>query len=244
MIHLQRKSAQFNTTIFNGRFVVNKPVTSGFTDEVAPYSNLFYWSHAVALGDCEFGLHPHQGFEIMTFILDGQVTHFDTASKVWTPLEAGDFQIIQSNRGIQHQERITKGTRSFQIWFDPNFYEAVKQDPAYVDYHRPDFEAVVENGVKTTTYVGAHSKALAMTPQLTIRKLTFDNQTKISLPLERQSSYTFYVLEGSGTADYQPIAQDDAIRISDAEALALDFRGDLFYIQTPAHLEYKPVWVG
>ena len=243
MIKIQKKSEQFNTTIFNGRFVVNKPVANGFSETVSPYSNLFYWSHAVALEDCEFGLHPHEGFEIITFILDGQVTHFDTVSKVWTALETGDFQVIQSNKGIQHQERITKGTSSFQIWFDPNFHEAIKQNPAYVDYHSKDFETVIENEIKTTTYLGGHSKAFAMTANLTIKKLTFDNQTKTSLQLDSDYSYTFYVLRGSGLADNQQINKDDAIRLSNSQQLDIDFTGELFYIQTPTQLDYKPVWI-
>lgn len=242
MIQIQKKSAQFNTTIFNGKFVVNKPVTSGFSKVVAPYSSLFYWSHAEALDDCEFGLHPHEGFEIMTFILDGNVKHYDTATKVWTPLTTGDFQIIQSNKGIQHQERIAKGTRSFQIWFDPNFYEAVKQQPTYVDYHSKDFETEIENEMITTTYVGGNSKAFVMTPHLTIKKLLFNHRTKTSLQLDPNYSYTFYVLSGSGLADNQQITKDDAIRIANTQQLEIDFVGELFYIQTPAKLNYKQIW--
>ena len=242
MVQLQKKSQQFNTTIFNGRFIVNKPVSSGFSNAVAPYSNLFYWSHAVALDDCEFPLHPHKGFEIMTFILDGKVTHYDTATKIWTHLETGDFQVIQSNRGIQHQERIAKGTRSFQIWFDPNFQEAIKQNPAYVDYHQKDFELVIENEIKTTTYIGGQSKAFVMTPHLTIKKLTFDNQTKTSLPLDINCSYTFYVLRGGGLVENQQIMKDDAIRLSNTQQLDINFTGELFYIKTPTQFDYKPVW--
>ena len=142
MIQIQKVADQFNTTIFNGNFIVNKPVASGTNARVKPYSNLFYWSHAIAIEDCEFGLHPHEGFEIMTFILEGNVTHYDTVTRIWTPLLTGDFQVIQSNSGIQHQERIAKGTRSFQIWFDPNFYKSVKQAPTYVDYHSKDFQEI------------------------------------------------------------------------------------------------------
>ena len=243
MIQIQKKADQFNTTIFNGNFIVNKPVASGTKSTVKPYSNLFYWSHAIAIDDCEFGLHPHEGFEIMTFILEGNVTHFDTATKVWTPLTTGDFQVIQSNSGIQHQERVAKGTSSFQIWFDPNFYEAIKQKPAYVDYHSKDFETEIENEIKTITYVGGNSKSFAMTPHLAIKKLTFDIQTKISLQLDSNSSYTFYVLNGQGLADNQPIEKDDAIRISNTNYFDIDFKGELFFIQTPTELEYKQVWI-
>lgn len=243
MIQLLKKADQFNTTIFNGKLIANKPVAARTKTSVTPYSNLFYWSQGVAMDDCEFGLHPHEGFEIMTFILEGNVSHFDTATKVWTPLTAGDFQIIQSNSGVQHQERITKGTRSFQIWFDPNFYEAIKQKPAYVDYHIKDFEPILENDVLTTTYVGENSQATVLTPQLTIKKLTFDQQTKTSLQLDTNSSYTFYVLHGHGMASDQPVEKDDALRISDTDTLELDFQGELFMIQTPTTLAYKAIWL-
>jgi redox-sensitive bicupin YhaK (pirin superfamily) len=82
---------------------------------VKPYSSLYYWSNGYVMEQCEFGLHPHKGFEIMTFLFEGTIEHYDTATKVWTPLNAGDFQIIQSNSGIQHQEKITKGSRAFQV---------------------------------------------------------------------------------------------------------------------------------
>jgi len=243
MIQIQKKEDQFNTTIFNGNFLVNKPVASGTKPSVKPYSSLFYWSHSIAIDDCEFGLHPHQGFEIMTFILEGNVSHYDTATKVWTPLTTGDFQIIQSNSGIQHQERIAKGTRSFQIWFDPNFYKTVKQKPAYADYHNDAFETINENGIKTITYIGGNSKVFALTPHLTIKKLLFSDQTKINLQLDSKSSYTFYVLNGNGLANNQKIEMDDAIRISGTNFLDIDFRGELFYIQTPTELDYKQVWI-
>lgn len=243
MIQLLKKSDQFNTAIFNGNFVVNKPVASGTKATVKPYSNLFYWSHGVTSDDCEFGLHPHEGFEIMTFILEGQVNHYDTATKVWTPLQAGDFQIIQSNSGIQHQERITKGTRSFQIWFDPNFYKAIQEKPAYKDYYSKDFQAKMENGIATITYIGDDSISTSVTPHLRIKKLIFNSQTQTEIALNENSSYTFYVLNGQGTAEGQAIVKDDAIRITDAKKLAIDFQGELFYIETPTHLEYTPIWL-
>ncbi len=244
MIQILRKSDQYNTSIFNGNLVANKPVVSGYTAAVAPYSSLFYWSHGIAMDDCEFGLHPHEGFEIMTFILEGNVTHYDTATKVWTPLETGDFQVIQSNSGIQHRERITKGTRSFQIWFDPNFYEAIKEKPAYVDYHRTDFLAVPENGIKTITYVGENSKSFAQTPHLVIKRLILDQRSTHNLTLDKNSSYTVYILKGNGLLDNNDLGENDAIRISDLETLTIEIEngGELFLIQTPLHPDYKTVW--
>jgi len=241
MIQVIKKSEQFNDVIFGGKFFANKPVYNNQSN-VKPYSSLYYWSNGYVMEQCEFGLHPHKGFEIMTFLFEGTIEHYDTATKVWTPLNAGDFQIIQSNSGIQHQEKITKGSRAFQVWFDPNFHEAVKLAPSYIDYHGKDFQSKTVDGISSLTYIGEDSHANSFTPGLTIKKLTFDKNTKKEIPLNESMSYTFYVLNGKGFADNQTIEKDDAMRISNTQNLPLDFQGELFYIETPTALEYKPIW--
>nr|MCU0327912.1 hypothetical protein [Chitinophagales bacterium] len=75
------------------------------------------------------------------------------------------------------------------------------------------------------------------------KKLIFKEQTKTSLNLNETMSYTFYVLNGKGWADHQPIETDDAIRISNHNTLEIDFQGELFYIETPSNLDYKPIWL-
>jgi len=241
MIQVIKKAEQFNDVIFDGKFLANKPVFNRKAN-VKPYSSLFYWSNAYVNDLCEFGLHPHEGFEIMTFLFEGTIEHYDTATKAWTPLHAGDFQIIQSNSGIQHQEKVSNGSRAFQIWFDPNYHDAVKLKPVYCDYHSKNFQATVENGISTLTYIGSESSVKAVTPNLTIKKLAFEKQTKIDISLNENMSYTFYVLNGQGLGDNQEIEKDDAIRISDCTKLEVDFQGELFYIETPTILGYKPIW--
>lgn len=242
MIQIIKKSEQFNDVIFGGRFHANKPVYNGKAN-VLPYSALFYWSNGYVNEQCEFGLHPHEGFEIMTFLFEGTIEHYDTASKIWTPLQAGDFQIIQSNSGIQHREKVSKNSRAFQIWFDPNFYGAIKQSPSYIDYHSKNFEPKTVNGIQTLTYIGEGSTAKALTPNLSIRKLIFDAHTTKSISLNPEMSYTFYVLNGSGICEKQNIERDDAIRVSESSNLNINFHGELFYIELPTNLDYKPVWL-
>ena len=77
---------------------------------------------------------------------------------------------------------------------------------------------------------------------MTIKKLIFSQQTKTNIALNENNSYTFYVLNGEGFADNQTIEKDDAIRIINSKWLEIDFIGELFYIETPTELGYKPVW--
>jgi redox-sensitive bicupin YhaK (pirin superfamily) len=241
MKRLIKKSEQFNDLIFGGQFFVNKPVYPN-KESVHPYSSVVYWSNGYIKGDSLFDLHPHQGFEIMTFIFEGKVEHFDTATQVWTPLHGGDFQIIQSNSGIQHSEKVLKGTRSFQIWFDPHFYETVKLKPSYKDYYGKDLSTVIENGIETLIYVGEGSGTKVTTPNLTIKKLIFKERTKTTYPLKKSMSYTFYALYGEGFINGEKLDTDDAIRISDTDELEIDFKGEVFFVETPTELDYEPIW--
>lgn len=241
MIQVIKKSDQYEEVIFNDRFYGNKPVTNEMNN-VKPYSNLYYWNHGKIVDNIEFSLHPHKGFEIMTFVLKGQQEHFDTSTKSWILLKAGDFQIMQSNNGIQHAEKISSGTSAFQIWFDPNFQKSLLLKATYKDYRSEDFLPKIENGINTITYVGLKSKAIVLTPQVVVKKLIFNKQTRTTIILNEDCSYTFYILRGTGLINNQEIEQDDAVRISIAKSLDINLQGELFYIQSPTKLNYKTVW--
>jgi redox-sensitive bicupin YhaK (pirin superfamily) len=50
-----------------------------------------------------FGPHPHRGFETVTFILDGMLTHEDSAGHA-SVIRAGGVQWMTAGRGIVHAE--------------------------------------------------------------------------------------------------------------------------------------------
>jgi len=241
MIQIIKKSEQFNDIIFGGKFFANKPVFHG-KNNVKPYSYLYYWSNSYVIDDCEFGLHPHEGFEIMTFLFNGKIEHYDTQSKVWTSLNAGDFQIIQSNSGIKHQERIANGSRAFQIWFDPNYKKTLLLNPSYIDYHSNDFLSREVNGVDTITYIGEGSIARTLTPDLVIKKIKVAKNTIHKLILDESLGYIFYVISGSGSINNEFLEIDDSLRVFNESELSLSFEGELFYIASPMNLSYKPIW--
>lgn len=244
MIHLLRKQDQQQAVIFGGNFHTNKPVASGAKAAVAPYSNLFYWSHAVATADVAFGLHPHEGFEIMTFVLEGENIHYDTETQTWTPLTTGDFQVIQAGTGLQHAEKIKAGTRSFQIWFDPNFQHSLRKQPAYTDYHTDQLQPVSENGLLTTYYIGGNSPARADTEGLTIRKLTIPAHTRHSIPIDPEANHAFYVLRGSPILADVALTENDMLRVvgESVVTVATETDTDLFLIENPVVVPYKLAW--
>ena len=151
---------------FNGGEIVeNKPI--GFPSDhssIRPYSNLFYWAHARAVTDSTIGLHPHQGFEICSFVLKGDIRHYDTKLREWRPLKAGDVQIIRAGNGISHSEWLGKDGEIFQIWFDPNLKKTLAQPPSYDDYPADAFPEKTVGDARVKTLIGTGSPFQMDTP--------------------------------------------------------------------------------
>ena len=145
------KENQANGNFNGGEILEKKPI--GFPQDggmLRPYSNLFYWAHAWApKNDSIIGLHPHRGFEICSFVLKGEIEHYDTLLDKWITLKEGDVQVIRAGKGISHSEKLKKGSEIFQIWFDPNLHESLYEEANYSDYKSEIFSIKKENGKET-----------------------------------------------------------------------------------------------
>lgn len=76
----------------------------------------------VIAGGSGFSEHGHDHFEILTFLLSGEIEHKDSAGHAGR-LRAGDVQLISSGTGIKHSERNPSSQHSahaFQIWVHGN----------------------------------------------------------------------------------------------------------------------------
>lgn len=238
-IHLKKDQQQL-MNLFNGAFLENKPIPFPQRGKTTAYSNLFYWAHLKAYETSSFPLHPHEGFEIMTFVFKGSLEHYDTATKVWTPLYAGGVQVIQAGTGVQHAERITKGSELFQIWFDPDFSKYLGMDPNYVDYPTQLFHTKKENGLEKTSYLPPDGPVKHLTDGINIEKLHL-HTGRFSHDVDSHSTYSYYLLEGSMKINEIHIAKDDFIVFDESDHVYFDVEtnAELFVIQTPSQITYR-----
>lgn len=68
-----------------------------------------------------FGTHPHQNMEIISYIVDGEITHKDSMGNEET-LRRGEVQYLSAGDGIYHSEynqNRSKDLRLLQIWIVP-----------------------------------------------------------------------------------------------------------------------------
>jgi redox-sensitive bicupin YhaK (pirin superfamily) len=104
-----------------GRITEQKPI--GFPGEgskVRRVGPIFYWAWAFAKEEGYIPTHPHQGFEIMTYVVQGKAEHGDSLGTK-SVVGSGGAQVMQTGSGISHEERfIGPDMEGFQIRFEPH----------------------------------------------------------------------------------------------------------------------------
>ena len=114
-------SEQASGSFDGGRITEIKPI--GFRGEGSALTRigpLFYWAWAESDGPATIALHPHRGFEIVSYVLNGEIGHRDTGGHEGR-IRAGGVQVMQTGSGVSHEECTFEGhTEFFQIWFEPN----------------------------------------------------------------------------------------------------------------------------
>ena len=241
-LEIYKKDQQARGSFNNGEILEYKPI--GFPQDggpLKPYSNLFYWAHAWTPAEkSTIGLHPHQGFEICSFVLKGRINHFDTKQNRWIPLKKGDVQVIRSGNGISHAEEIEKESEIFQIWFDPNLSVSLKQDASYDDYKEKDFNVEDFDGVKKKSILGPKSPMKINTEHISINEYSFKNGTH-SLKIKPGSVHSLFIIEGEIEYDHNFYKNGTFIKISDLENFHFETlnKTKIFEIISPIVPSYK-----
>lgn len=221
----------------NGEIVENKPI--GFPQdggEGKAISNVFYWANAIALEESTIGLHPHQGFEIMSFVIEGSIRHYDTRLKQWIDLHQGDAQIIRAGNGISHAEHMTKGSRMFQIWVDPDLNKTLQKAASYSDYKYADIPVTIQSENKVRQYIGQESPFTLDTEHLTIEEIEINSEFECTIT--ENEVCMIYVLEGTFVSGATKIAKDDYIIIDEIETTQFHGNGKFFVIRSKKALPY------
>ena len=234
----KQASGQFN----GGAIIENKPI--GFPQDggnVRPYSNLFYWAYAKAIEDSTIGLHPHQGFEIMSFVLNGSIRHFDTKLNEWRQLQEGDVQIIRAGNGISHAEHMEKNAVMFQIWVDPNLDDTLKKEATYDDYKKSSFPTEEKDQVKIIQYTGDNAPLKMDAPGLQFYRVEFQSEGVFNKAFDQELVHSIYVLEGEASINGETAQQDAFIIVKDTKELKIDGSDNckLFVISSQKKVDYK-----
>jgi quercetin 2,3-dioxygenase len=142
-------------------FEVHRPFPTGALQMVDPFLLLDEMGpvdhapgEAIGTGD-----HPHRGFETVTYVIDGEMEHRDSAGNHGS-IRSGDVQWMTAGSGVIHSEKpsdafLARGGRmhGFQLWV--NLPRAEKMTPPrYQDLRAEDIPTVERDGVRATVIAG------------------------------------------------------------------------------------------
>ncbi|MDI9885855.1 pirin family protein [Streptomyces sp. HNM0645] len=148
-----------------------------------------------------FDEHPHSHTEIVTWVVDGELTHRDSAGHA-TVVRHGDVQRLGSAGGVRHVERNDADVplTFVQMWLAP-------KDPG----GEPSYE-IVRGIADSTPYALPEAGAM-----LHVRRLSGGERTAVP-----DAPFVYvHVVRGVARIDGEALGPGDAGRITDAHGLEL-----------------------
>ncbi len=160
---------------------------------------LYYWAWAEAGRSASVELHPHRGFEIISYVLKGRLEHRDSLGNI-SHISKGGLQLMQTGSGIEHEERFVETpAESLQIWLDPHFRQEISVPPRYFTFTADQFTK--EKGA--TFLLGEGSPIQLVTPSVAMQDLTLASEETAQGLIPADMGWAAIVLQGRGTLDIE-----------------------------------------
>jgi hypothetical protein len=168
--------------------------------EVDPFLLLDVFDTSAAGSEgAHFPLHPHRGFEIITYLLAGAAGHADDLGNKEV-VRGGGLQKITAGRGIWHEEKVLSDdgepARGLQLWI--NLARRDKGlDPEYQALAPDEVPTRDRKGAKVRVLVGPESPVRLRTPALYL-DVTLSPGGVFEEPLRTDHNAFVFVIEGEG----------------------------------------------
>lgn len=239
-LEIFRKEDQVNGQFNGGAILEKKPL--GFPNDggkLKAYSNLLYWSHAWSENGSTIGEHPHQGFEIISIVINGEIKHYDNKIRMWKNLSAGDAQLIQAGNGVSHSERFEAGSSVFQIWLDPNLQRSINKEAKYQDFSSEKFPIINGDSCSRKVYIGPGSPMHVDAENVCMYEVFL--QTGLhSMEFDVNQIHSIFILEGELEINNTIIKQHDFFTYN-GDRTNLNVLSDVrfFQVSNPVRTTYR-----
>ncbi len=168
--------------------------------------------------DKGFPTHPHRGFEIVSYMLEGGMEHEDSLG-VSNTASAGDVMHITTGGGIEHSEFPADNVacNGLQLWVNlPR--DKKMTDPNYVDAAADELPTTTDDGATVTTVVGDGSPIALETSMEYL-----DVRVSESWTWSRPESWAgfCYGVSGSGAVDGNAFGEGDVLPVTDDRSVEI-----------------------
>ncbi|XP_062108086.1 pirin-like protein [Humulus lupulus] len=145
--------------------------------------------------------HPHRGFETVTYMLQGAITHQDFSGHKGT-IRTGDVQWMTAGRGIIHSEMPAgEGPQmGLQLWINLSSNDKM-MEPRYQELTSDDIPSTESDGVEVKVIagesMGIRSPVYTKTPTMYL-DFTLKPRAQIHQNIPEGWNSFVYIIEGEG----------------------------------------------
>lgn len=165
-----------------------------------------------------FDTHPHADMEIVTYVVDGVLTHADSMQNKRT-LRRGQVQYMSAGTGVLHSEmnETNEALRLLQIWILPDRrgYTPRYGDVALLWEPRVDRWLQIASGEVGEAPVHLRQDMRIFAAEITEAKT-------LRYPLQRDRQAYLVLIEGAARIGDISLTQRDALEIAGEETVAIE----------------------
>ncbi len=156
-----------------------------------------------------FGRHPHQNMEIISYVVNGELTHGDSMGNTST-ITRGHVQYMSAGTGVHHSERNlgNETLRFLQIWILP---DRNGHTPNYGD-NRFEFEDRHNQWLHMVSSIDGQAP-IKINQDANIYSLLLDKDKEISFPVKEGRQAYLVQIEGTSTINDITLDTRDAMEI-------------------------------
>lgn len=163
-----------------------------------------------------FGLHPHDNMEIITYVMEGELTHQDSLGNKGA-IRAGEFQMMHAGTGILHAEKNDSDSRThlYQIWIFP---DKRGHTPGYDQ--RPALNGDSANKLNLIVSADGRDGSMQMHQDASLHLGKLDTGTSLEYAIAPQRYAWVQVTKGMLTLNGLTLAAGDGAAVSGETTLA------------------------
>ncbi len=182
-----------------------------------------------------FGTHPHKNMEIISYVVNGELTHQDSMGNKET-LTRGEVQYMSAGTGITHSEmnESDKKLRFLQIWIIP---PKENTKPIYGSHRFKEEERT--NKLLNIVSSQNGEAAIKVHQDIKIYVSQLDAEKEITFNIPKDKQVYFIQIEGNSIINSIELNEADAMEITEESEFsikALD-KSHFLFIEMPAGKE-------
>lgn len=154
-----------------------------------------------------FGPHPHRGMETVTFIIEGDIVHIDSAGHKST-ITAGGIQWMTAGRGLLHSEVSSEDFKKnggdleiLQLWI--NLPSQLKMtEPHYTGLQKKDIPHItLDNGKVTIDLISGSwhdtQGPIESKTDIFLSTIHFKSDSRLDLRIPKDHNIFCYIIQGT-----------------------------------------------